>query len=78
MDWRIPCCRHNAVKEVAVYVAPRSELSRIRLNSDRGVQYRAIRYTERLAEAEAVASGGAKGDCLLTGQSVADLHVRAA
>lgn len=36
-------------------------------HSDRGVQYRAIRYTERLAEAEAVASVGSKGDCLLTG-----------
>jgi transposase InsO family protein len=31
-------------------------------HSDRGVQYRAIRYTERLAEAEAVASVGTKGD----------------
>ena len=31
-------------------------------HSDRGVQYRAIRYTERLAEAEAVASVGSKGD----------------
>ena len=30
-------------------------------HSDRGVQYRAIRYTERLAEAEAVASVGSKG-----------------
>ena len=38
-------------------------------HSDRGAQYRAIRYTERLAEAEAVASVGSKGDCLLTGQS---------
>lgn len=37
-------------------------MSRIPLNSDRGVQYRAIRYTERLAEAEAVASLGSKGD----------------
>lgn len=36
-------------------------------HSDRGVQYRAIRYTERLAEAEAVASVGSKGDCLLIG-----------
>ena len=33
-------------------------------HSDRGVQYRAIRYTERLAEAEAVASVGSKGDSL--------------
>lgn len=31
-------------------------------HSDRGVQYRAIRYTERLAEAEAVASVGTVGD----------------
>src|SRR5205807_2701718 len=28
----------------------------------RGVQYRAIRYTERLAEADAVASVGSRGD----------------
>jgi putative transposase len=31
-------------------------------HSDRGVQYRAVRYTERLAEAKAVASVGSKGD----------------
>lgn len=31
-------------------------------HSDRGVQYRAVRYTERLAEANAVASVGSKGD----------------
>lgn len=31
-------------------------------HSDRGVQYRAIRYTQRLADAEAVASVGSKGD----------------
>ncbi len=31
-------------------------------HSDKGVQYRAIRYTERLAEAEVVASVGSKGD----------------
>lgn len=31
-------------------------------HSDRGVQYRAVRYTERLAEAGAMASVGAKGD----------------
>lgn len=31
-------------------------------HSDRGVQYRAVRYAERLAEAGAVASVGAKGD----------------
>ena len=31
-------------------------------HSDRGVQYRALRYTERLAEAAAAASVGSKGD----------------
>ena len=31
-------------------------------HSDRGVQYLAIRYTERLAEAEAVSSLGSRGD----------------
>jgi len=31
-------------------------------HSDRGVQYRAIRYTQRLAETDAVASVGSKGD----------------
>ncbi len=31
-------------------------------HSDRGVQYRAIRYTQRLAEAGAIASVGSKGD----------------
>lgn len=32
------------------------------LYSDRGLQYQAVRYTERIAEAEAVASVGPKGD----------------
>lgn len=31
-------------------------------HSDRRVQYRAIRYTRRLADADAVASVGSKGD----------------
>jgi putative transposase len=31
-------------------------------HSDRGVQYRAVRYTQRLAEADAVASVGSRGD----------------
>lgn len=31
-------------------------------HSDRGVQYRAVRHTQRLAEADAVASIGSKGD----------------
>lgn len=40
----------------------RQEVTGLVHHSDRGVQYRAIRYTERLAEAEAVASVGSKGD----------------
>ncbi|NYJ19551.1 transposase InsO family protein [Leifsonia psychrotolerans] len=50
------------MNRIDVYCDPASLLSRIRLNSDRGVQYRAVRYTDRLAEAEAVASVGSKGD----------------
>jgi putative transposase len=38
------------------------DLSRLIHHSDRGVQYLAIRYTERLAEAEVVASVGSVGD----------------
>jgi len=38
------------------------DVSGLTHHSDRGVQYRAIRYTERLAEAQAVASVGSKGD----------------
>lgn len=38
------------------------DLSQLIHHSDRGVQYRAIRYTDRLAEAGAVASVGSKGD----------------
>lgn len=38
------------------------DLAGLRHHSDRGVQYRAIRYAQRLAEAEAVASVGSKGD----------------
>ena len=37
-------------------------LSRIRLNSDRGVQYLSIRYSERFAENDIVASVGSRGD----------------
>ena len=38
------------------------DLSGLTHHSDRGVQYRAIRYAERLAESDAVASVGSKGD----------------
>jgi putative transposase len=39
-----------------------AELQGLVHHSDRGVQYRAIRYSQRLAEAGAVASVGSKGD----------------
>ena len=38
------------------------DLSQLIHHSDRGVQYRAIRYTDRLADTEAVASVGSRGD----------------
>jgi putative transposase len=41
---------------------PLADVSALVHHSDRGVQYVAIRYTERLAEAGAVASVGSKGD----------------
>ena len=40
----------------------RHDISALVHHSDRGVQYLAVRYTERLAEAGAVASVGSKGD----------------
>jgi putative transposase len=39
-----------------------TDLRKLVHHSDRGVQYRAIRYSQRLAEAGAVASVGSKGD----------------
>lgn len=50
--------------EMAVWRRRRdgSDLAGLVHHSDRGVQYRAIRYTERLAEAAAVASVGSRGD----------------
>jgi putative transposase len=47
--------------EMAIW-ARGSELTGLVHHSDRGVQYLAIRYTERLAEAEAVSSVGSRGD----------------
>jgi putative transposase len=47
--------------EMAVW-ARQGGLDRLVHHSDRGVQYLAIRYTERLAEEGAVASVGSRGD----------------
>jgi hypothetical protein len=51
----------SALPICAVGLAGESSWSQV--GSDRGVQYRAVRYTERLAEAQAVASIGWRGDC---------------
>jgi putative transposase len=47
--------------EMAIW-ARGSELPGLVHHSDRGVQYLSIRYTERLAEADAVSSVGSRGD----------------
>lgn len=48
--------------EMAVFVRRDEDLGGLVHHSDRGVQYTAIRYAERLAEERAVRSVGSKGD----------------
>ena len=48
--------------EMALWVRRTQELTGLIHHSDRGSQYLAIRYTERLAEAGAVPSVGSRGD----------------
>ena len=48
--------------EMAIWTRRHDDLGGLVHHSDRGVQYTAIRYTERLAEAKAVRSVGSKGD----------------
>jgi putative transposase len=48
--------------EMAIWARRREDLGGLVHHSDRGVQYTAIRYTERLEEAKAVRSVGSKGD----------------
>jgi putative transposase len=48
--------------EMAIYSRNGRDLSALIHHSDRGVQYLSIRYTERLGDAEIVASVGSKGD----------------
>lgn len=47
--------------EMAIYPRNGDDLSHLVHHSDRGVQYLSIRYSERLADAEIVASVGSKG-----------------
>jgi putative transposase len=48
--------------EMAIWARRDEDLDGLVHHSDRGVQYLAVRYTERLAKAGAVASVGSKGD----------------
>lgn len=48
--------------EMAIWARGAHDLSGLVHHSDRGVQYLAIRYTERLADAGAVCSVGSRGD----------------
>jgi putative transposase len=48
--------------EMAIWARSADDLGELVHHSDRGVQYLAIRYTERLAEEGAVTSVGSKGD----------------
>src|SRR5512132_4191133 len=48
--------------EMAIWTRQGEALDGLVHHSDRGVQYLAIRYTERLAEAGAIASVGSRGD----------------
>jgi len=48
--------------EMAIWSRGTTDLKGLVHHSDRGVQYLAIRYTERLADAGAVCSVGSRGD----------------
>jgi putative transposase len=48
--------------EMAIWARRHEDIGGLVHHSDRGVQYTAIRYTERLGEAKAVRSVGSKGD----------------
>jgi putative transposase len=66
VGWRVSASLHTELAldalEMAIWHRRADDLGSLIHHSDRGVQYLAIRYTERLAEAEAVSSVGSKGD----------------
>lgn len=68
VGWQLSRSLHTRLAsdalEMAIWARTRTgaDLSALIHHSDRGVQYRAIRYTERLADAGVVASVGSKGD----------------
>ena len=65
VGWRVSVSLHAELAldalEMAIF-ARGAELRGLVHHSDRGVQYLSIRYTERIADAEAVSSVGSKGD----------------
>jgi putative transposase len=66
VGWRVSSSLHAELAldalEMAIWRRQRQDLTGLIHHSDRGVQYLAIRYTERLAEAGAVGSVGSRGD----------------
>jgi len=68
VGWQVSTSLHTRLAldalDTAIWSRRRmgADLSALVHHSDRGVQYRAIRYTERLAETGVVASVGSKGD----------------
>lgn len=68
VGWQVSTSLHTNLAldalEMGIWARKRAghDVSGLVHHSDRGVQYRAIRYTERLAEAEVVASVGSRGD----------------
>lgn len=65
VGWRVSASLHAELAldalEMAIW-ARGPDLPDLVHHSDRGVQYLSIRYTERLAEADAVSSVGSRGD----------------
>ncbi|WP_366518077.1 IS3 family transposase, partial [uncultured Georgenia sp.] len=68
VGWQVSTSLHTSLAldalEMGIWSRKRAgqDVTGLVHHSDRGVQYRAVRYTERLAEAEAVASVGSRGD----------------
>jgi putative transposase len=66
VGWRVSNSLHTELAldalDMAIWTRRRHDLTGLIHHSDRGVQYLSIRYTERLAEAGAVASVGSRAD----------------
>ena len=64
VGWQVATTMHTdiAIDALDAAVARRADVAGVVVHTDRGSQYVAIRYTERLAEAGAVASVGSRGD----------------